>query len=39
MARQENFSRTCWIIFHCRGMSTIVAVTSADFAQLAVTTA
>jgi hypothetical protein len=27
-ARQENFSRTCWITFHCRGMSSSVSVTS-----------
>ena len=27
-ARQENFSRTCWITFHCRGTSSSVSVTS-----------
>ena len=27
-ARQENFSRTCWITFHCRGMTSSVSVTS-----------
>ena len=27
-ARQENFSRTCWITFHWRGMSSSVSVTS-----------
>jgi hypothetical protein len=26
--RQENFSRTCWITFHWRGMSSNVSVTS-----------
>jgi hypothetical protein len=27
-ARQTNFSRTRWIIFHWRGMSSSVSVTS-----------
>ena len=27
-ARQENFSRTCWITFHWRGTSSSVSVTS-----------
>jgi hypothetical protein len=27
-ARRENFSRTCWITFHWRGMSSSVSVTS-----------
>jgi hypothetical protein len=26
--RQENFSRTCWTTFHCRGMSSSISVTS-----------
>ena len=27
-SRQENFSRTCWITFHWRGMTSSVSVTS-----------
>ena len=27
-SRQVNFSRTCWITFHCRGMTSSVSVTS-----------
>ena len=27
-SRQENFSRTCWITFHCRGTTSRVSVTS-----------
>ena len=27
-ARQVNFSRTCWITFHCRGTTSSVSVTS-----------
>ncbi len=26
--RHENFSRTCWITFHCRGITSNVSVTS-----------
>ena len=27
-ARQENFSRTCWMTFHCRGITSSVSVMS-----------
>jgi hypothetical protein len=27
-SRQVNFSRTCWITFHCRGMTSSVSVMS-----------
>ena len=34
-SRQVNFSRTCWITFHCRGMTSSVSVMSSpNLAQL-----
>src|SRR5438477_4489156 len=33
-SRQVNFSRTCWITFHCRGITSSVSVTSSpNFTQ------